>query len=191
MTRSIWLVLQLLTLLTLSAPAQELWTWQNPLPEGNPLSDIPLHTGDTWVYWESPWNGLGVWDTVTYHAERDTLVGGKAYKFISGRSSRYGNSWVKLQRVDSTGDVYGINTSTGLEELGYRLSDTSRSWWCAGSHLRRFDSTGQIVAELVNGDIDAGYHEVQFNARNLANGLYFYRLRAGGHVRVRSLVVPK
>ncbi len=57
--------------------------------------------------------------------------------------------------------------------------------------LAVFNTLGQQVAELVNSDIDAGSHEVQFNARNLASGVYFYRMQAGSFVDVKKLVLCK
>jgi len=48
---------------------------------------------------------------------------------------------------------------------------------------------GQRVTELANGDIDAGYHEIQFNATNLASGVYFYHLQAGSFVETKRLIV--
>ena len=53
--------------------------------------------------------------------------------------------------------------------------------------LTVFTPVKQKVAELVNGDIDTGYHEVQFNATNLASGVYFYRMQAGGFVETKKL----
>ena len=41
-----------------------------------------------------------------------------------------------------------------------------------------FNALGEKVAELVNGDVEAGYHEVEFNATGLASGVYFYRMQA-------------
>lgn len=73
--------------------------------------------------------------------------------------------------------------------------------------LSVFNTLGQKVAELVNGEVEAGYHEVPFNASTLASGVYFYRLsaspsgmrdlipgearngQAGTFVQTRSLVV--
>ncbi len=54
-----------------------------------------------------------------------------------------------------------------------------------------YNSLGQKVAELVNADVAAGYHEVRFNASHLASGIYFYRLQAGSFVDVKKLVFAK
>jgi hypothetical protein len=41
-----------------------------------------------------------------------------------------------------------------------------------------FNTLGQQVAVLYNGDQDAGYHTLQFDARGLPSGVYFYRMHA-------------
>ncbi len=57
--------------------------------------------------------------------------------------------------------------------------------------LTVFNMLGQEVAKLVNADMDAGYHEVHFDGRNLASGVYFYRMQAGGHVETKKLFLCK
>jgi hypothetical protein len=42
-----------------------------------------------------------------------------------------------------------------------------------------YNTLGQLVAELVNAGMDAGYHEVSFDGSHLGSGLYFYRIQAG------------
>ena len=54
--------------------------------------------------------------------------------------------------------------------------------------LTVFNTLGQQVSQLVNSNIEAGPHEVQFNASNLASGVYFYQLRAAGIVLTRSML---
>lgn len=44
--------------------------------------------------------------------------------------------------------------------------------------LEVFNLLGQKVAELVNGDMDAGSHDVRFDGTGLASGVYFYRISA-------------
>jgi hypothetical protein len=55
--------------------------------------------------------------------------------------------------------------------------------------LTVLNTMGQEVAVLVNGNRDAGYYEVVFDARNLASGVYLYRLVAGGFVQTRKLLL--
>jgi hypothetical protein len=42
--------------------------------------------------------------------------------------------------------------------------------------MKVFDVLGQEVITLINKDMDAGYHEVAFDASNISSGVYFYRL---------------
>jgi len=57
--------------------------------------------------------------------------------------------------------------------------------------LKVYNIQGQAVATLVDGDLSAGRHQVAFNARGLANGIYLYRLEAGGQRLTRKLAVIK
>ena len=55
--------------------------------------------------------------------------------------------------------------------------------------LTVFNTLGQIVRELVNGEMQAGYHEVQFDGSDLASGVYLYRMQAGSIVDVKKVVL--
>ncbi|GAB6283444.1 MAG: hypothetical protein STSR0008_22110 [Ignavibacterium sp.] len=46
--------------------------------------------------------------------------------------------------------------------------------------LKVYDVLGREVANLVNGTMESGRHEVQFNSTGLASGIYFYRIEANG-----------
>ena len=57
--------------------------------------------------------------------------------------------------------------------------------------LRVYNLVGQEVATLVNGEIAAGYHEVQFQGSNLSSGVYLYRLNANGVTVTKKMVLMK
>ncbi|WKZ73542.1 MAG: hypothetical protein QY308_04900 [Ignavibacteriaceae bacterium] len=46
--------------------------------------------------------------------------------------------------------------------------------------LNVFNSLGQKVETLLNGEVHSGYHEVNFDASGLPGGVYFYELNTGG-----------
>ena len=55
--------------------------------------------------------------------------------------------------------------------------------------LAVFNTLGQQVATLVEGEREAGHHEVTFDASTLASGVYLYRLTAGDYVQARKFVL--
>jgi hypothetical protein len=55
--------------------------------------------------------------------------------------------------------------------------------------LRVFNTLGEQVAQLVNGEMDAGYHELGFDGAGLTSGVYFYRLQAGDVAQTKKLIL--
>jgi hypothetical protein len=57
--------------------------------------------------------------------------------------------------------------------------------------LTVFNTLGQQVATLVQGEQEAGFHEAVFDASGLASGVYLYRLTAGSYVETRKLALVR
>jgi hypothetical protein len=57
--------------------------------------------------------------------------------------------------------------------------------------LTVYTTLGQQVATLVNESQDAGYHDVRFDGSGLASGVYFCRLKAGGYVETKKLLLAR
>jgi hypothetical protein len=57
--------------------------------------------------------------------------------------------------------------------------------------LTIYTITGQQVAVLVNTHQKAGHHTIRFDGSGFANGVYLYRLEAGGFVETRRMVLLK
>ncbi len=51
-----------------------------------------------------------------------------------------------------------------------------------------FDITGKEVATLQNGKLDAGFHLITWKPEELADGIYFMQVRAGGSVQTKKIV---
>jgi hypothetical protein len=63
----------------------------------------------------------------------------------------------------------------------------------AGSDVRLavYDVLGREVAVLVDGVQSPGRHEVVFDARNLASGVYVYRMTAGAFSASKTLTIVR
>ena len=57
--------------------------------------------------------------------------------------------------------------------------------------LEVYDINGRIIYELINGNMDAGYHSVIWNADNNASGVYFVKMVAGDFVNTQKLMLVK
>lgn len=57
--------------------------------------------------------------------------------------------------------------------------------------LEVFNSLGQRVATLVNGQLSAGSHNVSFDASALSSGIYIYRLANGNQALTRKMMLVK
>ena len=57
--------------------------------------------------------------------------------------------------------------------------------------LKVYDDLGKQVQTLVNEVKSIGNYEVNFNASNLASGVYFYRLQAGNFIQTKKMMLLK
>ena len=58
--------------------------------------------------------------------------------------------------------------------------------------IKVYNSLGQEAATLVNGMVNAGTYEVQFNASNLSSGVYYYVVKAGNNfVQSKKMMLIK
>ena len=55
--------------------------------------------------------------------------------------------------------------------------------------LKVYDILGSEVATLINAEQEAGYYEVNWNASNLASGVYIYRLQTGSFVSEKKMML--
>jgi hypothetical protein len=57
--------------------------------------------------------------------------------------------------------------------------------------LKVFDMLGREVATLLDGELNPGEHSVVYNAKKLASGVYYYRLRTSTFSQTKTMVMMK
>ena len=57
--------------------------------------------------------------------------------------------------------------------------------------LSIFDMLGREITKLVDGEFESGSHEVTFDAKELASGIYFYKILVGNKQEVKKLILSK
>jgi hypothetical protein len=147
-----------------------------------PGSFVPGH-GTTLVsysyYFLDTTASLGTWYYRLKQRDRDGTVhftGGIRIEVTSGIDTRTNPTDFALH------ENYP-NPFNPATTIGY---DVVRSSWVT---LKVYDMLGQEIATLVNETKPAGAYKVQLDAKNLAGGVYFYRLRAGSFVQTKKLML--
>jgi hypothetical protein len=54
-----------------------------------------------------------------------------------------------------------------------------------------YNLIGERVADLLNSELNSGYHEVIFNTNELSSGIYFYSIEAGTFTNVKKMLLLK
>ena len=57
--------------------------------------------------------------------------------------------------------------------------------------LSIYNLQGREVSTLINGNIEAGYHSVVWNADNNSSGIYFVKMVAGEYINTQKLMLVK
>lgn len=57
--------------------------------------------------------------------------------------------------------------------------------------LKIYDVVGSEIIKLIDNELEAGKHEVNFNANGLSSGVYFYRLEANDFCFFRKMILIK
>lgn len=105
-----------------------------------------------------------------------------------GANSQSGDEVAELPARMSLSQNYP-NPFNPVTNIDYSITSTGKV------EIKIYDVIGKEVATLVNGIEDAGIHTVQFNALNLASGIYFYKINAntanGNFTDIKKMILVK
>jgi hypothetical protein len=144
-------------------------------------------------------------EKVTFVEGKGTSTEKQYYRFVDNTPIG-GKNYYRLSQVDFDGTINKSNIVEVDVELPlvYSLEQNHPNPFNPSTviiyqlanagfvSLKVYDITGREVAVLVNQEMKAGKHSIEFNAANtLASGTYFYELRAGDFVSIKKLLLMK
>ncbi len=169
------------------------------VPAGNYTLDLTLADGTTLVQ--------------SYWADLRTLGGGSAVVFASGfldpSSNQNGEAFgIFFALADGTvgqfpEGVASVENISGVTPSNYSLDQnypnpfnpsTTINFTIPNSDfvtLKVYNILGSEVATLVNENLSAGSYRFNFDARNLASGVYLYELTAGNFREIKKMNLLK
>ncbi|MCI0450558.1 MAG: T9SS type A sorting domain-containing protein [Chlorobi bacterium] len=135
------------------------------------------------------------------------------YAKLPGRTGSATSTW-KVERVSNPSQqsspvTFGVTTAPiGIKQISsivkeFNLSQnypnpfnpaTKINFSIPNSEhvsLRVYDILGREVKVLVNENLPVGEYEVDFDAKGLSSGMYYYSIRAGEYVSVKKMVLVK
>ena len=92
--------------------------------------------------------------------------------------------------IDQVPDAFAIspaypNPFNPVTNISFALPTSSEM------SLSVYNMQGRVVASLINGNLDAGYHSIAWNADNQSSGVYFVKMIAGEYVKTQKLMLIK
>lgn len=129
------------------------------------------------------WTDNGVVNNVTYsYTLTSVALDGTRELLATAGATPTTNAGLPLMFALNPAYPNPFNPTTSLS---YSLPEASHVL------LQVFDINGREVATLVNGAVNAGTYNVQFDAAQLSSGLYFARISAGAFSASQKLVLMK
>lgn len=154
-----------------------------------------MNGGAHWFRWNS---GMPDANIITEFVAIDSTAHNGRYYIVAGT---YGRSmWI---REISGEDPVGISNTSNESPIRYSLYQNYPNPFNPATQisfdlpkndfvtLKVYDITGREIVQLVNSNLKAGVHKVNFNAVTLSSGIYFYRISAGNFTDTRKMVLIK
>ncbi len=149
-------------------------------------------------------NSVGVFENIGYVAGFGTTTEPKSYSYIDSKLET-GNYTYRLKQIDFDGSYEYSDEVNVLVELPMEYSldqnypnpfnpSTTIKYSIAEDgfvKLAIYNMLGEEVTTLVNTTQKAGKYEVNFNASNLASGVYVYRIESANFNAVKKLMLMK
>ncbi len=139
------------------------------------------------------------WKTIGFVAGHGNSNSPNSYNFTAIDDAKY----YRLKQIDTDGRFEYSSVVEVEGKLSYKLLQNYPNPFNPTTVIRFslpkasdvkllvYNILGEKVATLVSSKMVAGNHSVNFNASNLASGMYIYRISSGSYVTVKKMMLLK
>ena len=105
------------------------------------------------------------------------------------------NELIDSASIENRTGQYSVNEYLLNQNFPNPFNPTTKITWQSPvdswQTLKIYDVLGNEIATLVDEFKTAGKYEINFNANNLASGIYFYTLRSGDFIQTKKMILLK
>jgi hypothetical protein len=148
---------------------------------------------------------LSDWEKIGFVAGNGNSNAPKDYSYTDNSLDNSGKYSYRLKQIDNDGAVtysneIEIDVTVVLE---YALSQNYPNPFNPSTvinytlsqpgfvTIKIYNTLGQEVSTLLNGQMDAGKHTLTFDASKLSSGMYLYKITAGNFTQVKKMLLAK
>ncbi len=147
--------------------------------------------------WVARYNGPGNTDDKALALAVDA----NSNVYVTGRS--YGTGWSIYTTIKYTQSLVSVEEKETSQPTTYLLSQNYPNPFNPATTitfslprpghitLQIFNTLGKEITTLINQKLNAGQHRVIWEAKELASGIYFYRLQSEGKVLTRKMILMR
>ncbi|MBN1482447.1 T9SS type A sorting domain-containing protein [candidate division KSB1 bacterium] len=145
------------------------------------------------------------WEKIGFIEGYGTTTEAKFYEFIDEDATTEGRYYYRLKQIDTNGAFEYSNTVeftvsppeefallqnypnpfNPSTQIVFKLKEDIQV------NLTVYDLLGREVVTLVDHEMKAGIHKIQFDAKDVSAGLYFYSLKAGSFHEMKKMTLIK
>jgi len=152
----------------------------------------------------SPQSSVGNWENKGYVSGKGTTTEKTFYSYTD-KNEKPGKYLYRLKQIDFDG-AFSYSNEIQVEVTGpkdfalyqnypnpFNPSTTIKFALPVKTNLNLnvYNTLGEKVAEIFNGELEEGYHEMMFNASGLSSGIYFYKIESENYSATKKLMLLK
>jgi hypothetical protein len=148
-------------------------------------------------------NDNTTWKKIGFIRGNGTCNSPKSYSFTESISTN-AKTLYRLKQLDNNGAFkYSSTIEVGSVILKYDLSQNYPNPFNPSTLItysipissnvivKVYNVLGKLITTLVNENQEAGIYKVNFDAKSLSNGIYFYKIQAGSYTAVKKMLLLK